>query len=1097
MARARVLCVLIGLLLCAVPSAAIGANMRDLKCEYRVNPLGIDVATPRLSWVLESAERGTLQTAYQILVSSSGEALARDDGDLWDSGRVESDQSIHVAYAGRPLKSRQRCFWKVRAWDNHGHASKWSEPARWSMGLLDASDWQAEWIGLDGGENPDCLADAQWIWFPDESAHTVEASGKTRFFRRAVNLPHGREISGARLTIAAPSVFAIWVNGEQVAKGARTIFAQVSEIDLAKHLNPGENTIAISASVSDKSENPSGLICALSAEFDAGEPLLVPSSADWKAAANETTGWEQPGFDGSGWVIAKDLGKNGTPPFAKVPGDEFRRLPARMLRREFSVDRKITRATAYMCGLGLSGLYINGRRIGDRVLSPGLTDYSKRCLYVTYDVTGSLTGGPNAVGVVLGNGRFFAPRRTAPTSSVTYGYPKLLIQIEIEYDDGSTKTIVSDGSWKLTCDGPVRENNEYDGEVYDARKQMKDWSRPGFDDSTWQAAAIVDAPEGVLSSEIAEPIRAMDTLRPTAITSPGPGVHIFDMGQNMVGLCRLRVNGPRGTRVQMKHAEKLTPTGTLYLDNIRSAKVTDTYILKGDGVEVYEPRFTYHGFRYVEVTGFPGAPDLSALEGVVIHDALERTGEFSCSSPLVNRIYRNIVWGVRGNYRSIPTDCPQRDERQGWFGDRAQVSKGEMYIFGNAALYTKWIRDMEDSQLADGGMPDLAPAFWPFYTNSITFPTAALVIPGHLYSIYGDLRILSSHYGMMKKWIDKASATLTDHTMPRDTYGDWCVPPESLDMIWSADPNRVTNPELVSTAYFYYDLRLIARYAALLGKSDDATKYTDLADQVRDAFNAKFFDPATGVYGNGTQTSSVLPLAYGLVPEDHREQVLDHLVGNILVKSDRHIGTGMIGCQWLMRVLSDNGRPDVACKLATQTTYPSWGYMVKQGATTVWELWNGDHGDPLMNSGNHVMQIGDLLTWLHEYVAGIAPDETRPGFKHIIMRPRVVGNLTSAKAWHRSIYGRIASDWKLKNGVFEWKIEVPANTTATVYIPTSDAQSVTETGKPAATAPGVKLLRTEGSYAVFEIASGRYSFRAQEPTPNIGKRKRALETTER
>jgi len=455
---------------------------------------------------------------------------------------------------------------------------------------------------------------------------------------------------------------------------------------------------------------------------------------------------------------------------------------------------------------------------------------------------------------------------------------------------------------------------------------------------------------------------------------------------------------------------------------------------------------------------------------------LERTGEFSCSDPLLNQIYHNIYWGVRGNYRSIPTDCPQRDERQGWFGDRAQESKGEMCIFDAAALYTKWIRDIEDSQLPDGSLPDLAPAFWSFYTNSITFPTAALVIPGHLYHEYGDLRILENHYACMRRWVEKMIPNLTDFTMPRDTYGDWCVPPESLEMIWSVDPNRVTNPELVSTAYFYYDLRLIARYALLLARNDDATRYDDLADHVRVAFNAKFFNPSTGVYDNGTQTSSVLPLAYGLVPDDHRERVFANLVGSILVRNDCHIGTGMIGCQWLMRVLSDNGRPDVAYKLAVQTSYPSWGYMVGQGATTVWELWNGDHGDPLMNSGNHVMQIGDLCTWLHEYVAGIAPDDACPGFKHTIMYPRVMGDLTSAKAHRKSMYGQIVSDWKIENGTFEWRIEVPANTTASVYVSADDPASVLESGKPAKGAVGVEFLRIEDGRAVFGVGSGRYMF---------------------
>ncbi|MBP6965017.1 MAG: family 78 glycoside hydrolase catalytic domain [Armatimonadetes bacterium] len=1055
-----------------------GVSVRDLKCEYLVNPLGVDVAHPRLSWTLESAERGVVQTAFQILVSGSEDALARGEGDLWDSGRIESDRSIHVAYAGNPLKSGLRCFWKVRVWDGRGDPSGWSAPASWTMGLLDAADWKASWIGLDGGENPDCLADARWIWSPDESAQVAETSGKTRCFRRTVEIANVSEISGARLTIGAQSKFSVSVNGEQVAEWARTIFAPLSEVDVERYLKPGTNTVAVAASVSDDADRPSGLICALTAEFDSGEPLAITSDANWRAWPSETDGWEEQGFDDSGWLSAQELGRNGTPPFPTVPGDDYRRLPARMLRREFDARGAVRRATAYMCGLGLSELYVNGARIGDHVLSPGLTDYNKRALYVTYDVTENLRAGVNALGVILGNGRYFAPRRSAPTNTVNYGYPKLLLQLEIEYHDGSTETVLSDESWKLTDEGPIRANSEYDGEIYDARREMDGWSEPGFRDSDWQAAAMVDAPAGALSSEMSEPIRVMDTLRPIAITSPRPGVHIFDMGQNMVGWCRLRVEGPAGTRVCMKHSETLRPDGTLYLDNLRSAKVTDVYTLKGGGVEAYEPRFTYHGFRYVEVTGFPGAPDLSAIEGLVVHDALERTGEFSCSHPLLNRIYRNIYWGVRGNYRSIPTDCPQRDERQGWFGDRAQVSKGEMYMFDTAALYAKWIRDMEDSQHADGSLPDLAPAYWPFYTNSVTFPTAALVIPGHLYHVYGDLRILETHYACMRAWVEKTIPNLADFILPDDTYGDWCVPPESPEMIHAADPNRVTDRRLVSTAYFYQDLRLIARYALLLGRTDDATAYSDLADRMKTAFNARFFDPAAGVYDNGTQTSSVLPLAYGLVPDDQKERVVANLVENILVKSDCHIGTGMIGCQWLMRVLSDNGRPDVAYKLAVQTSYPSWGYMVEQGATTVWELWNGDRGDPLMNSGNHVMQIGDLLTWLHEYVAGIAPDEDCPGFKHTIMRPRA-GCLTSAKAHHESMYGRIASDWSIKDGTFEWRVEVPPNTTATVHVPSDDHESILESGRPVEDAVGVEFLRTEDGRAVLRVGSGRYVFSAR------------------
>ena len=1058
---------------CAAQSFASGVMVNELRCEYRANPIGIDVACPRLSWILESQERGQVQTAYQVLVSSNEEYLAQDKGDLWDSGKVISDQSIQIDYGGPALKSRQCCCWRVRVWDKNGKVSKWSEPAFWTMGLLDKSDWQAKWIGLDGGANPDYLTDAQWIWSAEDSSSGNQSE---RYFRRKIVIPSDREVGSARLIIATRSAFSIYINGEQIRKGAKTIFTPASEIDVEKYLHSGTNTIAISAMCAENKDEQSGLICALSADLDSGDPMVVRSNAGWKASAQKSDGWEKPDFDDSGWMDAKEFGLNGQAPFDKVLGDDYRRLPARMLRREFDIDRKITRATAYMCGLGLSELYINGKKIGDHVLSPGLTDYNKRALYVTYDVTENLKQGTNAVGVMLGNGRYFAPRKSAPTTTFDYGYPKLLLQMEIEYSDGSTSTVISDGSWKLTTDGPIRANSEYDGEVYDSRKEMSGWSKPGFEDSNWMAVQLVNGPKGVMSSEIAEPIRVMDTVRPIAITSPKPGVYIFDMGQNMVGWCRLKVKGPKGSRVYLRHAEKLCEDGTLYMDNLRSAKVTDTYVLNGNGVEVYEPRFTYHGFRFVEMTGFPGKPDLSAIEGIVIYDSLSRAGEFSCSNPLINQIYHNMYWGMRSNYRSIPTDCPQRDERQGWFGDRAQVSRGEMYVFDTSALQTKWMRDIEDSQLENGSIPDLAPAYWGFYSNSVTFPTLALVIPGHMYGQYADKRMLQTHYSCMKKWIDMMSKTLNDYIMPKDTYGDWCVPPESPEIIWSSDPTRVTNAELVSTAYFYSDLRLIAHFASLLGYESDMKQYSELADKIKVAFNYKFFNKEKDIYDNGTQTSAVLPLAFGLVPEDHRQNVFANLVDNILVKNKCHIGTGMIGGQWLMRVLSDNGRPDVAYKLATQTTFPSWGYMVSKGATTIWELWNGDTGDPLMDSGNHVMQIGDLCTWLHEYIAGIAPDEAKPGFKHIVMKPRVLGDMTSAKAYRNCMHGRISSDWKVKDGAFVWNIDVPANSSATAYIPAKSIDSVTESGKPANSAESVKFIGMENGCAVLELGSGHYSF---------------------
>jgi alpha-L-rhamnosidase len=514
----------------------------------------------------------------------------------------------------------------------------------------------------------------------------------------------------------------------------------------------------------------------------------------------------------------------------------------------------------------------------------------------------------------------------------------------------------------------------------------------------------------------------------------------------------------------------------LYLENIRSAKVTDVYTLKGRGREVYEPRFTYHGFRYVEVTGFPGTPGLSALEGRVVHDDLESAGEFACSNPLLSQLYRNIRWGVRGNYRSLPTDCPQRDERQGWLGDRSAESKGETYFFNTAALYSKWLEDMADAQKESGSVPDVCPAYWPIYSDNVTWPSSTVLIPGALREQFGDTAVIEKHYASAKKWMDYMSCFATNGIIARDSYGDWCVPPEDPKLIHSNDPKRKTDQALLATAYFYYDAVLMAEYAKLLDKQEDALHFQELAGTLKAAFNQRFLRADEGQYDNGSQTSSVLPLAFGLAPEAQREAVFQHLLEKIRHESQGHIGTGLLGGQWLMRVLTDNGQAEVAYGIAAQKTYPSWGYMAGKGATTIWELWNGDTADPAMNSGNHVMLVGDFGIWLFEDLAGIKPDPAQPGFKHILMRPEPVGDLSFVRASHRSPFGLIASEWRRDAKGFHWDITVPVNTTATVYLPAKRAEDAKESGKPALRAKGVQFLRMENGRAVFSVGSGSYRF---------------------
>ena len=1046
----------------------------ELRCESRKNPLGIDTPKPRLRWVLEAAESGARaqkQTAYQILAAGSEDGLGRDDGDLWDSGRVESDKSIQVPYEGKPLASGTLAWWKVRVWDDAGKPTAWSEPAFWSMGMLKAADWKGEWIGLEGGEGkPEELKQARWVWSSQSSAGTT-------YFRRTVEIPRDNPVSDALIYLISSGSSRLYINGRPV--GSTKGIENPISTDITQALHAGANVFAIA--VSAPGDAPAGLIGAVQIALARGEPMLIHTDQEWRVSPTEAPDWNKTEFHDSDWGAAKVLGNYGMAPWGEAGWAERSVLPARMLRKEFNVAGQVKRATLYISGLGLSEAYVNGAKVGDDVLVPALSDYDKRVFYLTYDVGKRLTPGANALGVILGNGRYFAPRHKVPTFTRTFGYPRLLLQLEIEYDGGRMERVVSDASWKLTAQGPIRANNEYDGEIYDARQEMEDWSSPGFNDRAWQEAQVVKGPGGVLAAQMIEPIRVNETLKPIAINEVHPGVYIYDMGQNMVGWCRLTVSGPRGTQISLRHAERLRPDGTLYLDNLRSALVTDVYTLKGAGTEVYEPRFTYHGFRYVEVKGFPGKPDLSALEGREVHDAVEQHADFTSSNSLLNQIYKSAVWGTKDNYRSMPTDCPQRDERQGWLGDRSAESRGEPYMFDVGALYAKWVDDIADSQDAKGRVSDVSPAYWPFRNENVTWPSSFIIVPDHLYDQYGDLQPIERHYEEMKKWVAHMQTFLKDDLMPRDVYGDWCVPPESPELIHSNDPARRTEGPVLGTTYFYHLLRLMARFATLLGKPHDADEFNQLAEKIVVAFNKTYFHESTARFSNGSQTSSVLPLAFGMVEEADRQRVAEALVQKIVDQSKGHTGTGLIGGQFLMQVLSANRHPDVAYGIAAQKAYPSWGYMVSQGATTIWELWNGDTANPAMNSGNHLMLVGDLVTWMYENLAGIRPDPAQPGFKHIVMHPTPVGDLTFVKASHKSPYGEIASDWKREGEGFAWSVTVPVNTSATVYLPAADASSVRESDRPAGEAPGIRYLRMESGTAVYEIGSGSYHFSSTLP----------------
>ena len=902
-------------LLISMQSLALdGISIDNLKCEMLVNPKGIDVTKPRFSWQINGDERGLKQVAYQIIVASSLKKLSGNDGDVWNSGKVYSDQSVLVEYNGKLLTSRQECFWKIKVWTNKGE-NDWTQASSFSMGLLNPSDWKAKWIGLDKA-------------FPWDSVN------------------------------------------------------------------------------------------------------------------------------------------------------QFARLSARYFRKEVSANKSIKKATVYISGLGLYELYINGHKIGDQVLAPSPTDYSKTVLYNSFDVTQNFQQGKNAIATVLGNGRFFTMRQNyKPQKWHNFGFPKMLLQLEIEYSDGTKQIVSSDASWKVTADGPIRTNNEYDGEEYDATKELNGWNNVDFNDSKWMTAELVKASGGTLKAQLNETMKVMERIRPVSIKPLSPGKYILDMGQNMAGWIKMGVQGKRGDVVKLRFAEGLQPNGELYLANLRDAKVTDVYTLKGEGKEMWHPSFVFHGFRYVEVTGYPGTPTVNDFEGEVVYDDIPTIGSLQTSNEIINQIHKNAYWGIRSNYKGMPIDCPQRNERQPWLGDRTMGAYGESFLFDNSKLYAKWLNDIHDAQRPEGNIPDVAPNFWYYYKDNMTWPGAYLTIANMLYQQFGDKRPIVKHYASMKKWLNyMKSKYLKDYIMTKDSYGDWCVPPEAPELIHSKDSSRITDPKVIATAYYYYFLNLMQKFATISNNKTDISGFAADAAKVKLAFNKKFYNAAKAEYSNNTVTANILALAFNLVPGGNDEKVFKNIADKILIENNGHISTGVIGTQWLMRWLTKYNRADIAFKLASNDTYPSWGYMAKNGATTIWELWNGNTADPKMNSQNHVMLLGDLLIWMYEDLAGIHSDTNDVGFNKIIMKPSFNVDLSFVNASYQSPYGPIKTYWKKENGQLNWNISVPGNTTAVVYIPAKENSEVKENGKAITASEGVKFLKIENGNVVLEVGSGDYSF---------------------
>ncbi|MEY2430228.1 MAG: alpha-L-rhamnosidase [Verrucomicrobiota bacterium] len=950
----------IALILLSIPCARAALTPSSLRCEYLESPLGIDEPYPRLTWRIESSERGQKQVAYQILAASDEKELKQDRGDLWDSGKVASDQTVNIVYAGKALSSRQFCFWKVKVWDKDGRASDWSKPSRWSMGLLKPDDWKAQYVSF-----------------------------------------------------------------------------------------------------------------------------------------HDTT------------------------PVFKDPGSLFL-PPARQYRKEFEAGKTIRRAMIYASALGIYELHLNGQRVGGSYFTPGWCDYHQRAYYNTCDVTPLVKQGVNAIGAWVADGWYsgyigfglFTGLGTEHIGRYTYGKtPAFMTQLEIDYTDGSRETVVTDSSWKVTGAGPIQQADLLMGESYDARDEMAGWDTSGFDDSKWEAAIRAeengsaqatfyefqnpnaDQGLGIRGREVdlgfkrpprleafpGVPVRRVQEIRPIAITSPTNDVYIFNLGQNFAGVARLKVKGPAGTKIRIRYGEMLHPDGRLMIENLRKARATDFYFLRGDpSGETYTPRFTFHGFQYVELKDYPGKPDLDAITGLVLQSDTPMTSDFECSDPMVSRLFKNIVWTQRANFLDLPSDCPQRDERFGWTGDAQIYVRAATYNADVAAFYTKWLRELMESQRPSGTFPGYAP--FPFqhgWDFGTAWCDAGVICPWTIYKAYGDTRVIERCWEPMVRFMVWRQREGKDFLGVKhgNEWGDWLAVNEKKPMPL----------DYIDTAYFAYSAKLMSEMALAIGKTSESAEYGKLFDHIRVAFNKKYVNQ-DGTLRVETQTAYALALYVDLLPENLCRPAAAELAKKIR-DNDTRMATDFLGTRPLLPVLSANGQNDLAVRLLQSRDYPSWGYEIEQGATTIWERWNGytkDKGfggeqNAAMNSFAHY-SFGAVCEWMFSGLAGI--DSDGPGFKRITIRPMPPSPNSNpdqspinwVRAHYDSIHGRISSAWKREANRFELEIQIPANTTATVYLPGPDVAAITEGGKGLAHAKGIKFLRKEGDRIVLAVESGAYEF---------------------
>lgn len=1016
-------CVAGAMTLASLPCHA-GPEPVNLECESRLDPMGIDEPSPRLSWQLSdtnTAARGQSQSAYEILVASSAANLAAGSGDLWDSGEVSSNVTAQIPYAGAALGSSEVCYWKVRVWDENGRPSDWSAPATWSMGLMQPGDWKAQWIGRDDApawNTGSSFFKAHWIWYPEGNPASSAPVGM-RWFRKTVTIPTGVSVSQAVATMAGDDAFTLYVNG-QFALSSQT-WQQYAQADISSFLVAGTNVLAVAVTNAGTSPNPAGLLGSFDFTYSNGQTNSVQTDGTWATANTLQANWNQLNFDASGWPAADVLGAYGISPWNSFAETH---LAATYLRKDFNLATVPPRAVLYVTSQGLVEPHLNGVKVGANCYVPGWTDYTNRLYYFAYDVTSLLEAGSNTLGAILGDGWY---RGNCAFSGQNYYGTKLRLyaQLNLFYTNG-VQVIPSDASWQAGF-GPIRQDDNETGEAYDARLEIPGWDTPGFAHSSWKAAAVGAEHSPTIRAYPMEPIATNHALAPISITQPHPGLYVLNFGQNIAGWARLQVsNQPAGRRIVMRFGEWLNPDGTVFRDNLRTALAMDTYIAKGGGVETWEPRFTYHGFQYLEVQGLASPPTTNTIAALSVQSDLQPCGSFLCSDNLINHYWSNMLWGLRDNYFAVPTDCPQRDERAGWTGDAIQNMRTGMFDMQAESFFSKWEQDILDSrERAGSDFGQQAPLVGDF-GFSTAWQDAVVFVPYWLYETYGNTRVMQRAYTNMAAHLAYYASLSSGDIGPNSGYGDWVAVDGSTPL------------NLISTAFYARCASMMDEMALALGKGPDAHTYNLLFTNICAAFQSSFVS-ANGVIGSGSEAGYVLALSFHLLTPTQEALAAPQLAAAVASRNG-HPSTGMTTTHLLLPTLAGIGRSDLAYQMLDKTDYPSWGYEVGLGATTFWELWDSLNPDGSvdtsldgMNSLNHA-SFGTCAEWFYRGILGI--DLLAPGFSQVLINPQIGGNLSWARGYYDSIHGRIASAWSVSNAAIALKVSIPANVTAAVDLPT-------------------------------------------------------------